>query len=88
MVVKTKTADADHEQPGDGCTVPPITAHQVAGKNGGRCRFVIVQGVGKYDYFPTEERPEIEVCLTPNSRHSAYVKSRPRRAAAVMALPT
>ena len=56
MVVKTKTADVDHElQPGDSCTVPPNTAHQVAGKNGGRCRFVIVQGVGKYDYFPTED---------------------------------
>jgi len=71
MVVKTKTADADHElQPGDSCTVPPITAHQVAGKNGGRRRFVIVQGVGKYDYFPTEERPEIEVCFAPESGHS------------------
>ncbi len=56
MVVKTKTADADHElQPGDSCTVPPNTAHQVAGKNGGRCRFVIVQGVGTYHYFPTED---------------------------------
>ncbi len=56
MVVKTKTADVDHElQPGDSCTVPPNMAHQVAGKNSGRCRFVIVQGVGKYDYFPTED---------------------------------
>ena len=56
MVVKTKTADADHElQPGDSCSVPPNTAHQVAGKNGGRCRFVIVQGVGKYDYIPAED---------------------------------
>lgn len=56
MVVQTRTADADHElQPGDGCTVPPHTAHRVAGKNGGRCRFVIVQGVGKYDYIPAED---------------------------------
>ena len=56
MVVKTKTADADHElQPGDSCAVPPNTAHQVAGKNGGRCRFVIVLGVGKHDYFPAED---------------------------------
>ncbi len=56
MVVKTKTADADHElQPGGGCTVPPNTAHQVAGKNDGRCRFVIVQGVGQYDYIAVED---------------------------------
>ena len=55
MVVKTKTADADHELlPGDTCVVPPNTAHQVAGKNGGRCRFVIVQGVGKYDFTAVE----------------------------------
>ena len=25
---------------------------QYAGKNDGRCRFVIVQGIGKYDYIP------------------------------------
>ncbi len=56
MVVKIKTADADHElQPGDTCSVPPNTAHQVAGKNGGRCRFVIVQGVGPYDYIPVDD---------------------------------
>ena len=51
MVVNTKTIDADHElQPGDNCTVPPTTVHQVAGKNGRRCRFLIVQGIGKYDF--------------------------------------
>ena len=56
MVVKTKTADADYELlPGDSCAVPPNTVHQVAGKNDSRCRFVIIQGVGKYDYFPTED---------------------------------
>jgi len=32
-----------------------MTAHQVAGKNGGRCRFVIVQGVGTYDYVPLDD---------------------------------
>ncbi len=54
MVVKTRTED--HElQPGGSCAVPPNTAHQVSGKNGGRCRFVLVQGVGKYDYVPAED---------------------------------
>ena len=56
MVVNTRNPDVEHElQAGDSCTTPPNTAHQVAGKNGGRCRFVIVQGVGKYDYFAVEE---------------------------------
>ncbi len=32
--------------------------------------------------------PEIEVRCTPSSGHSAWVKSKPRRAAAAMALPT
>ena len=53
MVVATKGAEADHElAPGESCTVAPNTAHRVTGKNDGRCRFVIVQGIGKYDYIP------------------------------------
>lgn len=54
MVVKTRAGD-QHLQPGDSYQVAPNTAHQVAGKNGGRCRFVIVQGVGTYDYIPVED---------------------------------
>ncbi|MEE9208818.1 MAG: cupin domain-containing protein [Kiloniellales bacterium] len=55
MVVQTRTGDADHElQPGDTFAVPPKTVHRVAGKNGGRCRFVIVQGIGAYDFIPVE----------------------------------
>ena len=51
MVVQTKPAD--HElQPGERCTVPPLTAHQVAGKDGAGCRFVIIQGIGSYDFVP------------------------------------
>ena len=29
----------------------PDTPHWVTGKNDGRCRFVIVQGLGKYDFI-------------------------------------
>ena len=55
MVVQTRTGDADRElEPGDSFAVPPKTAHRVAGKNGGRCRFVIVQGVGAYDFIPLD----------------------------------
>jgi quercetin dioxygenase-like cupin family protein len=56
MVVQTRSADGKHElQAGDSCSVSPNTPHQVAGRNGGRCRFVIVQGVGPYDYIPVED---------------------------------
>ena len=37
---------------GESCTVPPGTAHRVTGRNGGRVRFLIVQGIGAYDYCP------------------------------------
>ena len=30
--------------------VTPTTAHYVHGKDGGPCRFLIVQGVGVYDF--------------------------------------
>ena len=54
MVVQTKTGC--HELvAGDTLSVPAGTPHQVAGKDGGRCRFLIVQGVGTYDYIPTED---------------------------------
>ncbi len=56
MIVETKTADGDHElQIEDTCSVPPKTAHRVTGKNGGRCRFLIVQGVGEYDFNPVKD---------------------------------
>jgi len=39
-------------QPGETCAVPARMPHYVSGKNGGPCRFLIVQGVGKYDFVP------------------------------------
>lgn len=36
---------------GEGCEVPPKTAHVVTNAGRGRCRFVIVQGIGEYDYI-------------------------------------
>ena len=50
-VVETRVPRARHElAPGDHCTVPPRTAHEVTGKDGMRCRFTIVQGVGAHDF--------------------------------------
>lgn len=53
MVVETR-APRNHYllQPGQRCTVPPKTAHYVHGVNDGPCRFLIVQGVGVYDFIP------------------------------------
>jgi len=40
--------------PGDRAVVPPPQPHRVAPEGGERCSFVIVQGVGEYDYLPEE----------------------------------
>jgi quercetin dioxygenase-like cupin family protein len=51
MVVETRAPrEARVLQAGESCTVPPMTAHYVHGLDDGRCRFVIVQGVGDYDF--------------------------------------
>ena len=50
MVVNIRdVAEGKELQAGDTFTVPPKTPHQVAGKDGGPCRFLVVQGVGKFD---------------------------------------
>jgi quercetin dioxygenase-like cupin family protein len=50
MVVETRAPHAKHLlQPGERCTVPPMTAHCVYGSNDGPCRYLILQGVGEYD---------------------------------------
>ena len=50
MVVETRAPRAEHVlNPGERCTVPPKTAHTVHGRDGGPCRFLILQGVGVYD---------------------------------------
>ena len=38
--------------PGECCAVPPKTAHYVHGEADGPCKFLIVQGVGVYDFVP------------------------------------
>jgi mannose-6-phosphate isomerase-like protein (cupin superfamily) len=38
--------------PGQMHAVPPKRAHRVAGRDGRRCRFAILQGVGTYDFQP------------------------------------
>jgi quercetin dioxygenase-like cupin family protein len=56
MVVTTREPDAEHVlQPGDALAVPPGRPHLVTGRDGGACRFMIVQGVGSYDYVPLDD---------------------------------
>jgi quercetin dioxygenase-like cupin family protein len=51
MVVETRAPRATHVlEPGETCVVPAKTAHYVHGEHDGPCRFMIVQGVGVYDF--------------------------------------
>jgi quercetin dioxygenase-like cupin family protein len=53
MVVETRAPrHAYRLEPEQRCTVPPKTAHYVHGEADGRCKFLIVQGVGVYDFVP------------------------------------
>ena len=51
MVVRTRDPDEQRTlAPGDTMAVAPGVAHRVTGFDDGPCRFMIVQGVGEYDY--------------------------------------
>ncbi len=55
MVVETQGGRKQTELAvGERYDVPRRTAHYVHGKDGGRCRFLIVQGIGTYDNVPVE----------------------------------
>jgi len=45
---------AQRLDPGQRFAVPPGQPHRVSPAQGTRCRFLIVQGVGEYDYVPAE----------------------------------
>ena len=53
MVVETRAPEARQMlEVGGRAAVPAGRPHFVSGVDAGPCRFVIVQGVGKYDYVP------------------------------------
>ena len=53
MVVETRAPSEVFElKPGETCRVPAKRAHRVAGKDGGPCKFSVLQGVGTYDFNP------------------------------------
>ncbi|MEZ5816332.1 MAG: cupin domain-containing protein [Hyphomicrobiaceae bacterium] len=52
-VIETRSPDeVTILEPGERFAVAPGTAHTVHGKDGGRCKFMIIQGVGAYDFIP------------------------------------
>ena len=52
MVVETRAPRQVYRLlPGERCAVPPKTAHYVHGEADAACRFLIVQGVGVYDFI-------------------------------------
>jgi quercetin dioxygenase-like cupin family protein len=53
MLVCTRNPDQQHVlQAGGKLAVGPGTPHRVTGLNDSACRFMIVQGIGIYDYVP------------------------------------
>jgi len=53
--VETRSPPAQHVlQPGERCTVPARTPHLVTNAGSGMSRYLLVQGIGTYDFIPTE----------------------------------
>ena len=55
-IVETRAPRGTHLlKAGQRLTVGPNTAHRVHGGEAGRCKFMLVQGVGTYDFMPVGE---------------------------------
>lgn len=53
VVVETRAPRATHVlAPGERCAVGSKTAHTVHGRDGAPCKFMVIQGVGAYDFLP------------------------------------
>jgi hypothetical protein len=51
LLIETGAAPARHElMPGESATVTPPTAHHVSNPFADACRFLLIQGVGQYDF--------------------------------------
>ena len=55
VLIETRAPDARRElNPGESATVIPPTAHHVSNPSDIPCRFLLIQGVGKYDFVNEE----------------------------------
>lgn len=51
VVIETRAPAARHDlDAGQSVSVPPPTVHQVSNPTRAPCRFLLIQGVGKYDF--------------------------------------
>jgi len=56
MMIRTDDTNGLHLlNPEDTCEVKPLIAHRVSSEDDRPCKFMIVQGVGTYDYNPVDE---------------------------------
>ncbi len=55
VLVETRAPDARRElNPGESATVTPPLAHHISNPSAQPCRFLLIQGVGKYDFIKEE----------------------------------
>lgn len=55
VLIETRAPAARRElNPGESATVTPPTAHHVSNSSGKPCRFLLIQGVGQYDFVKEE----------------------------------
>ena len=55
MVIETRDPAERHVlEAGGMCTVPAGRPHRVSGRDGGPCKFGVLQGVGPYDFRPLD----------------------------------
>ncbi len=56
VLIETRAPAARRElSPGESAAVSPHTAHHVSNASGRPCRFLLIQGVGQYDFVKDEE---------------------------------
>lgn len=56
MRVTTRNPDEIHVlEPGATCAVEPGTPHLVTGVDEQPCKFIVIQGVGTYDFVPVDD---------------------------------
>jgi quercetin dioxygenase-like cupin family protein len=55
VLIETRAPAARRElAPGESAIVTPPTAHHVSNSSGTPCRFLLIQGVGQYDFVKEE----------------------------------
>ena len=57
--IETRSPTARHLLgPGERLSIPAATEHHVSNADSGRSRYLLVQGIGKYDFVPSAKVPK------------------------------